>query len=74
MISISGPLCANYISVVCGNSTCLNGGTCLVNGNTTICQCPNLFTGTHCEYLTNPCNSKSIDLILIRRNYFLFNF
>ncbi|CAF4549618.1 unnamed protein product [Rotaria sp. Silwood1] len=53
----TGPICATYIPLVCGNSTCLNGGTCLVNGNQTICLCPNLFTGIHCESLLNPCDS-----------------
>lgn len=55
-----GPICANYITIVCGNNTCLNGGTCIVVGNRTMCQCPTLFTGTRCENLTNPCDSKNI--------------
>jgi hypothetical protein len=55
-----GRICTNYVSVVCGNSTCLNGGTCLFNGNMAICQCPSLFTGTYCGSLINPCDSKII--------------
>ncbi|CAF3707629.1 unnamed protein product [Rotaria sordida] len=57
-VPYTGPICANYIPLVCGNSTCLNGGTCLVNGNQTICQCSSLFTGIHCESLINPCDSQ----------------
>ncbi len=68
---ILGPICATYIPTVCGNSSCLNGGTCLINGNSTICQCPVLFTGAHCEYLINPCDSKITYLIFISKFYFL---
>jgi hypothetical protein len=53
-----GVLCQGYISTICGNNTCLNGGTCLIAGNMTLCQCPSLFSGTHCELLINACDSK----------------
>jgi len=45
---------------VCGNTSCLNGGTCFINGNRTMCQCTNLFTGTSCQSLINSCDSKMI--------------
>ena len=49
--------------LVCGNSSCLNGGTCLISGNQTICRCPSIFTGSRCESLISPCDSKMICLI-----------
>ncbi|UJR30132.1 hypothetical protein I4U23_017673 [Adineta vaga] len=52
------PICATYITVGCGNVTCLNGGTCLINNDRTICQCPSIFTGTRCESLINSCDSN----------------
>ena len=53
-----GPICATFIPLTCGNSSCLNGGLCLIVGNRTICQCPPMFTGARCEVLSNPCDSK----------------
>lgn len=60
--SISGSICATFIPLTCGNSSCLNGGTCFISGNRTICQCPALFTGARCDMLISPCDSKCIGL------------
>ncbi|CAM4752695.1 unnamed protein product [Rotaria magnacalcarata] len=54
----TGSICATYMPLACGNTTCLNGGTCLISGNRTICLCLSLFTGIHCESLINPCDSQ----------------
>ncbi|CAF0850468.1 unnamed protein product [Adineta steineri] len=53
----TGQICSTYLSIICGNTSCLNGGTCLMNGDRTICQCSSLFTGTRCESLNNACDS-----------------
>lgn len=63
---ILGQICSDYISTVCANSTCLNGGTCYVSGNQKICQCLVYYTGTFCENLINPCDSKILIFSLLK--------
>jgi hypothetical protein len=42
------------------NSTCLNGGVCVLNSNqVSVCSCPSLYTGVFCETpikLPDPCD------------------
>ena len=41
----------------CAGGPCLNGGTCLVEGTSFVCQCPPEFTGSLCGYPSNPCSA-----------------
>ncbi|XP_022240676.1 fat-like cadherin-related tumor suppressor homolog isoform X3 [Limulus polyphemus] len=43
---------------VCGSQPCHNGGTCKDLGNIFSCQCPRRFSGSRCEYDSNPCASN----------------
>jgi hypothetical protein len=38
----------------CSNNPCYNGGNCLLNGNSFICQCPNGFSGNNCQQISQP--------------------
>ncbi|XP_022242412.1 fat-like cadherin-related tumor suppressor homolog [Limulus polyphemus] len=43
---------------VCGSQPCLNGGTCKDLGDIFSCHCPHRFSGSHCEFDSNPCASN----------------
>ncbi|XP_041054608.1 protocadherin Fat 4 [Carcharodon carcharias] len=46
---------------VCQDKTCLNGGVCLDRWSFHLCQCPEGFTGPHCEKATSPDTAINLD-------------
>jgi Notch-like protein len=47
---------------VCASGPCLNNGKCKTMGSNPggyICECNELFTGNHCEYDINECETES---------------
>ncbi len=40
-----------FLVINCPVGYCLSGGTCIINGNIPLCQCPPTHTGQRCETL-----------------------
>ncbi|XP_033636703.1 sushi, von Willebrand factor type A, EGF and pentraxin domain-containing protein 1-like [Asterias rubens] len=45
--------------LLCKDSSCVNGGTCVELGETYHCECPHGLTGQHCESNINDCHLDS---------------
>jgi len=48
--SSSGPGVLPSVGVTCADGPCKNQGRCYPNGNSYVCSCGSLYTGTNCEY------------------------
>ena len=50
----------NLIDNACYNNPCLNGATCLTNGNTYTCTCVQYYSGTNCQTCRHLCYLRLI--------------
>ncbi|GAB1610762.1 hypothetical protein Ahia01_001362700 [Argonauta hians] len=46
---------------ICANTNCLNGGTCMIDQGSSVCDCPRGFSGRWCQ---NPCD-KNADVVFV---------
>ena len=57
-VGVTGVLCEHALDF-CVSAPCRNGGTCVGDAMTYVCECDPRYTGTHCETLVkcsaNPC-------------------